>query len=99
MFENKIKYLHDTVKENYENGTYSRDYTYHGPYAHNDKNYNNVPDFERGRNKYQQDKANGHIKIWYYAPFIRILNKIVGGRMQEVVDFLDGYRYEKKKNK
>lgn len=99
MFKNRIKNLHDTVKENYENGTYSRDYNYHGPYSHNEANYNSVPDFERGRNKYQQDKDNGHIKIWYYAPFIRILNKIVGGRMQEVVDFLDGYRYEKKKNK
>ncbi|USS91462.1 hypothetical protein [Fructobacillus americanaquae] len=90
MSKNKIKDLHDMVKENYENDTYSRDYSYHGPYAHND---------EKGRDKYRQDKSNGHIKIWYYAPFIRILNKIVGGRMQEIVDFLNGYRYEKKENK
>ncbi|MBC9119433.1 hypothetical protein [Fructobacillus fructosus] len=99
MFKNKIKDLHDMVKENYENGTYSRDYSYHGPYAHNDEKGDNISDFERGRDKYRQDKSNGHIRIWYYAPFIKILNKIVDGRMQEIVDFLNGYRYEKLSNK
>ncbi|GAP03382.1 hypothetical protein FPFC_061050 [Fructobacillus pseudoficulneus] len=93
------KNLHNYIKKNYENGQYSRDYTYHGPYSHNNsENDEKISDFKRGCEKYQQDKNNGHIKSWYYAPIIRILNKIFVGKMQEVVDFIDGYQYEKKKN-
>lgn len=88
--------LHDLIKHNYENGLYSKDYNYYKAknYSHKSDDFNSLSDFDKGKlqaqNDYQSRKAFKH----YPKLLFEFLNFIFIHKMQEIVDFINGYNYE-----
>ncbi|MFC4760839.1 hypothetical protein [Fructobacillus durionis] len=91
--------LHDRIKKDYEGGLYSRNYDY--------KTESNVygqntlkelrADYASGAQKFREDLRNGHVRHWHTFPLLRVANRLIGGRMQETIDFIRGYKDEAKK--
>lgn len=80
--------LHDLIKHNYENGLYSKDYSYRS------NNSNSLSDFDKGKfqaqTDYQSEKAIKH----YPKLLFEFLNFVFLRKMQEIVNFINGYNYE-----
>lgn len=94
-----VQQLHDFVKKNYEEGNYSRDYSYQQEQRREDdeQKQENLSDFDLGVRQFRIDQQNRKIRPWYFYRLLLILNKILGGRLREITDFIKGYRSEQKK--
>lgn len=83
--------LHDMIKQNYEQGLYSQNYTYKG---YTNKS-NLTSDFIMGKNKarsdYQHEKRFKH----YPKLLFKLINFVSGRKISEIVEFINGYNYEK----
>lgn len=85
------------IKHNYEHGLYSQDYTSKS----NDstpskiKNLKNLSDFQMGKHQaYEHYQISKKFRFYPKLPFV-LLNLISGNRMQEVINFINGYNHEK----
>ncbi|WP_429970897.1 hypothetical protein ACQW5G_07805 [Fructilactobacillus sp. Tb1] len=87
-----LKAFHDYVKKNYENSQYDNEYSkFH--------DYNSNTDFNLGVKQAKDDfYSNKHFKI-YPLYLIKLTNKLFNNRLYEIVDFISGYNYEKRKLK
>lgn len=89
--------LHDMIKHNYEHGLYSQGYTSKS----NDSNLSkikdlkNLSDFQMGKHQAYEDYQVSKKFRFYPKLLFVLLNLISGKRMQEVINFINGYNYEK----
>lgn len=80
--------LHDLIKHNYENGLYSKDYSYRS------NNSNSLSDFDKGKFQAQTDYQSGKVFKHYPKLLFEFLNFVFLRKMQEIVNFINGYNYE-----
>lgn len=92
--EGKTQSLHDYVKKNYENGNYSRDYSYHPNQRVNgqENSQDNASDYDRGVRQFYYDCEHGKVRHWHSYRLLFSFNKLLNGRLNEVTDFMEGYR-------
>lgn len=98
--------LHEIIKQNYESGFYSHDYTYKAKnynYAYKKKDFDNskFSDFNMGRTQARHDYRYKKKFKNYPKSLIVFMNFISRKKLQEIIDFINGYNYEKEilKNK
>ncbi|ANZ57565.1 hypothetical protein BGL34_04675 [Fructilactobacillus lindneri] len=105
-----LKELHDKVKSDYESGKYDSAKKFYTKGSQNKANYkytyhgaekNNVSDYQRGYTQALNDYNNHrHFKL-YPKRIVDFLNKLLGNRLIEISDFIDGYvtaKHEIKRN-
>ena len=80
--------LHDLIKHNYEKGLYSKDYSYRS------NNSNSLSDFDKGKFQAQTDYQSGKAFKHYPKLLFKFLNFVFLRKMQEIVNFINGYNYE-----
>lgn len=80
--------LHDLIKHNYEKGLYSKDYSYRS------NNSNSLSDFDKGKFQAQTDYQSGKAFKHYPKLLFGFLNFVFLRKMQEIVNFINGYNYE-----
>ena len=80
--------LHDLIKHNYENGLYSKDYSYRS------NNSNSLSDFDKGKFQAQTDYQSGKAFKHYPKLLFEFSNFVFLRKMQEIVNFINGYNYE-----
>ena len=83
--------LHDLIKHNYGNGLYSKDYNYRS------NNSNSLSDFNKGKFQAQTDYQSGKAFKHYPKLLFEFLNFVFLRKMQEIVNFINGYNYEMRK--
>jgi len=87
--------LHDLIKHNYENGLYSKDYSYKAKdYSYKSDDFNSLSDFDKGKFQAQTDYQSGKAFKHYPKLLFEFLNFIFLRKMQEIVNFINGYNYE-----
>ena len=82
--------LHNMIKYNYEHNLYPRSYNYK-----NNEFHTTVSDFDMGRQNAEYD-YKFKSKFKFYPKFLfRLADSIFGKRMYEIINYINGYNYEK----
>ncbi|WP_423479909.1 hypothetical protein LRS64_09630 (plasmid) [Ligilactobacillus salivarius] len=90
--------LHDLIKHNYENGLYFKDYSYKAKdYSYKSDDFNSLSDFDKGKFQAQTDYQSGKAFKHYPKLLFEFLNFVFLRKMQEIVNFINGYNYEMRK--
>ncbi|EEW54282.1 hypothetical protein [Limosilactobacillus antri] len=87
----RLKQLHDYVKQNYEDGQFTQNYSYEANQA------NPASDFRMGQQQARRDFQNGARFKFYPLLLVKIANLLTLKRLTEVKNFVEGYNREKRK--
>lgn len=90
--------LHDFVKENYENGNYDFAKENYQNF-HDETLKKETDDFTMGYNQAMQDYQSKHRFKHYPYKLTALLNRMLGNKLSEIVNFTDGYQSAKKQIK
>ncbi|KRM94864.1 hypothetical protein FC19_GL000123 [Liquorilactobacillus aquaticus DSM 21051] len=91
-----MQHLHDYVKENYERGNFQ---TYNEPdwskTEHSYKNcsyqQNTSDDYQLGYQQARRDYETQHAFRHYPEELVKLTNKLVNGRVSEILEYIKGY--------